>query len=246
MLMLMLQQHQVAQQQQLAQQQQQRLMGLGFAGDAGSVGGINFSGGNVIRGGLHYLPGALVDLPSSDGKKKRKGKYKRKKVKGKPKRPLSAYNLFFRDHRAQIIEEFAKEYKEKGKESKDDADAESDSEQKKTEGSGLNFTSEGTVPQDLKGDGDKFKGGVGFENLAKMIGAAWKAAVPVEVEKYKKLAEADLKRYKNEMETWLARQQDVVSLDAGKAANPLPAPIRSKETTDEPGQKKYKISEAAE
>lgn len=50
---------------------------------------------------------------------------------------------------------------------------------------------------------------IGFENLAKIIGSKWQKLTPSEVQGYKEKAVVDMKRYKAEMETYLAKQQAV-------------------------------------
>jgi hypothetical protein len=49
-------------------------------------------------------------------------------------------------------------------------------------------------------------GKIGFESLAKVIGQRWQDLDPEQVEHYKKEAEVDMKRYKQEMEVYLGRK----------------------------------------
>jgi len=113
------------------------------------------------------------------GGTEQKKKNVRKKHKDKPKRPLSAYNLFFKDERKKILESIPAKPEED-----DDKD-------------------------ELDEDGKKKKkpphGKIGFENLAKIIGQRWQKLEPDRIEHYKKLAGKDMKRYKDQMEVFLTK-----------------------------------------
>lgn len=71
---------------------------------------------------------------------------------------------------------------------------------------------EGDEPKKEAGDAKTRKrkkrphGKIGFENLAKVIGQRWQELTPEQVEYYKKKAEEDMKRYKDQMEEYLAKQ----------------------------------------
>jgi len=177
-----------------------------------------------------------------------KNSTKKIKIKNKPKRPLSAYNFFFRDARARILDSIPKPANKK-KDSNDDGDVkfdkkmgdedDSDKEEdaeKKDEEKDLNDTKaikneevadvqvlhdavsvkkgdEDDETDDKKDydnvgvDGKKIPHGkIGFENLAKEIGKRWQNLEPDEMEKFKKLADEDMTRYKREMEAFLAKE----------------------------------------
>merc|ERR1712127_183108 len=75
-------------------------------------------------------------------------------------------------------------------------------------------TDEETKPQDGEKDYDKVgedgkkipHGKIGFENLAKLIGKRWQELDADGIEKYKKLADEDMTRYKKEMEAFLTKE----------------------------------------
>jgi hypothetical protein len=164
---------------------------------------------------------------------------KKIKIKNKPKRPLSAYNFFFRDARARILDSIPKPAnKKKYMGDEDDNDKEEDA-VKKDEEKDLKDTKalnkeeveetadvkvfhdavseekgdEDDETDDKKDydnvgeDGKKIPHGkIGFENLAKEIGKRWQNLEPDEMEKFKKLADEDMTRYKREMEAFLAKE----------------------------------------
>ena len=113
-----------------------------------------------------------------------------RKCDGKPRRPLSAYNLFFREQRERIIEERAKL---------------------------LPAPPEPTVTRS-GGRRKKQKAKVPFEELAKLIGARWKNIDPEELLRLKGLAQEDANRYKLEMQEYL-QGSEVGETQYGKRRN---------------------------
>ena len=147
---------------------------------------------------------------------------RKKKPKDKPKRPLSAYNIFFRDERANILASIQKPAEtETGSTTlllaTDDntngapkfKDA-SNSEGKTTAATTSTSTPATTSPA---GTNTKRKretkktphGKISFESLAKVIGTRWKELPPDRVAHYKGLADLDSERYREEMEAYSER-----------------------------------------
>jgi hypothetical protein len=106
------------------------------------------------------------------------GKKIRKKPKDKPKRPLSAYNIFFKEERHRILEEIP----------------ESDTNKTDEKGGGRIRKK-------------RPHGKIGFESLAKAIGQRWQDLGPEQVKYYKGKAQEDMQRYKKEMEKYLANEK---------------------------------------
>ena len=135
------------------------------------------------------------------GMTEEKKKTVRKKHKDKPKRPLSAYNLFFKDERANILKAIPSKGKEAEQEVEDDKKEEGG--ERKDDGGGDDDD------DDDKKKGRKGKkiphGKIGFESLAKAIGERWQKLEPERLEHYKKLAAEDMKRYKEQMEVFLTK-----------------------------------------
>jgi hypothetical protein len=154
--------------------------------------------------------GLLNGMPQESTKG---GKRFRRKAKDRPKRPLSAYNCFFKTERQRILDEIPEKKEEKAdnseKEETDDAKKgkKESSEEKADKVSSDDKASEkpaaekDTKVAEAKRD-DKGKkrphGKIGFESLAKMIGQRWQNLSPDEVAFYKAKAEEDMVRYKSE------------------------------------------------
>ena len=168
---------------------------LGQGAGAGAAGGNRESGDTGV-----FQSGAIPDFAKS-GKKSRP-----KKPKNKPKRPLSAYNIFFKDERAKILANIP---------DKTEEDEEGDGEGKpvkKEEGEEAKDGDENAEGDKKKTSGKKRKrvphGKIGFESLAKIVGQRWKELPPDELEQYKARAEEDMKRYRKEMEAYVQKQRE--------------------------------------
>lgn len=107
------------------------------------------------------------------------GKKTRKKPKDKPKRPLSAYNIFFKEERHRILEDIP----------------ESDTNNKTSSEKGGRIRKK------------RPHGKIGFESLAKTIGQRWQDLGPEQVEYYKGKAQEDTQRHKKEMEKYVANEK---------------------------------------
>lgn len=109
-----------------------------------------------------------------------------KKLK-KPKRPMTAYNFFFKSEHQKIRQESEGcEPEDEGGDKKEEASLANDS----------------TATNTKKRKTNR----VGFEDLGKLIGKRWKEIGKDELERYQELARKDSERYKRESEKYYEDQ----------------------------------------
>uniref|UniRef100_A0A7S1H549 HMG box domain-containing protein n=1 Tax=Thalassionema nitzschioides TaxID=33649 RepID=A0A7S1H549_9STRA len=119
----------------------------------------------------------------------------RKKPKDKPKRPLSAYNFFFKEEREKILKIVLAE----------------DPKTVENEPDSEDFINEEMMER-LKKEGGK----VSFEEMGKLIGQRWKNIDSDRLSKYSELAAEDTERYKKEMQSYNGRQEAKMRSEALK------------------------------
>jgi len=140
----------------------------------------------------------MVKAGDSPFKKEKLAVIKRptkKKPKDKPKRPLSAYNFFFKEEREKILKIVVAEDP-----SKLQTDPEAD-----------DYLGEAAIGR-LKKEGGK----VSFEEMGKIIGQRWKNIDPDRLSKFSEKASEDTERYKKEMQAYNGRQEAKMRSEALK------------------------------
>lgn len=110
---------------------------------------------------------------------------RKRKAKDKPKRPLSAYNIFFQEERNRILESIPDKDKKTNENESEGPAAKKNPKKKRPHGK------------------------IDFEGLAKQIGQKWKNIGSEELERCKKLAAKDTERYEEEMKEYRAKLEEV-------------------------------------
>jgi len=142
----------------------------------------------MMSGMMHAAPGTLVAMPNDMQTTKFPPKGSRKNKsdkKGQPKRPLTAYNLFFKEERAKLLAERAAKNILLEKEQK-------------------LHTSEGTKRERRR----QPHGKIGFREMAMLISKSWKEVDPARKAAYEEQAKIDKKRYREEISKWRSAQAD--------------------------------------
>jgi hypothetical protein len=188
-----------------------------------------------VGGGLVASSATNVSVPSRADRKKPAGygtlaKRMKAKLDGKPKRPLTSYNIFFKDERFNILREIEAMGGENIKQEGSDDEALSSRQEDPTESTST-FNDAGsransrvvskmeplaestldspvgeTTSEDTKRKRRKRPHGkMGFATMAKTISERWKAVEPERLADCKRRSEDDLKRYKKELAVYMTR-----------------------------------------
>ncbi|GAX24309.1 hypothetical protein FisN_4Lh423 [Fistulifera solaris] len=140
-----------------------------------------------------------LDLKSKDKLPLPSKRPSKKKPKDKPKRPLSAYNFFFKEEREKILKVVLADDPEKvdnNPESEDYLDEE--------------------MLKRLRKEGGK----VSFEEMGKLIGQRWKNIEGDNLTRFSEMATEDTERYKKEMAEYNGRQEQKMRNEALKPSAP--------------------------
>lgn len=114
----------------------------------------------------------------------------------KPKRPMTAYNFFFRDQHRKIVKEGVSETEEASNKKSSEKDASGSSSKAQDASSKKRKRTDSSHGA----NGTKKPKKITFEDLGRTIGQRWKSINKEELARYTKLAKEDSKRYRREME----------------------------------------------
>ena len=153
----------------------------------------------------------VAAAPETPPKKKRPP---RKKPKDMPRRPFSAYNLFFSEERVRILGELRTPPKEEGKQDEDGegGDKKAPSFPFDSNDDDPNAPCAALLKPLVKTEGTrrphrKTHGKVSFRELAVQVGARWRALPPYERKYYQELADKDSLRHKIAMEKYKEKRR---------------------------------------
>lgn len=164
------------------------------------------------------------DAADSGKPKKKKG---RKKENGMPRRPLSAYNIFFSEERERILGDVPQNGV--------DGSQQSTAERAILERRFSNPSSTPSGPaktmqeqaSNKRRKHRKTHGKIGFRDLARTIGQRWKTLPDDRMDRYKRLAKIDMDRYQEELAAYRRGKmiREVAMMEDAKEGAPTPAPL---------------------
>jgi hypothetical protein len=171
------------------------------------------------------LLGNMIHDPCRNGNKNgnkesvKRHHHRNRKPKDRPKRPLSAYNVFFREERSRILDSLPGNDEAAcvidGNGEAVDAGVAAAAAAVIETSSNRDRTADSLDSGDFKANNQKRKrkrkgptphGKIGFESLAKLIGKRWQELDPNIMDEYKQKAQDDMQRYKTEMEVFKERR----------------------------------------
>jgi len=163
-------------------------------------------GFDVYKYGQAMDPFSINTMQSSAlSQPTKKRRTHKKKPADMPRRPLSAYNLFFSEERERILKEI--EDKEGGEARVENEESKEDESNSEVDANKPKALLRPLIPSEKKRRPHrKTHGKISFQELARMVGERWKTLPEDRRKYYKELANEDMKRQKIAMEEYYAKQ----------------------------------------
>lgn len=171
----------------------------------------------------HMAPGyemyeiAHHGMPPMEAPPPKKKRAHKKKPADMPRRPLSAYNLFFSEERERILKEIEKE---EGKGTADGGDVKTDDVKSEAAEKPKALLRPLIPSQKKRRPHRKTHGKISFQDLARMVGERWKSLPDEDRKYYQDLAQEDMKRQKAAMEEYYAKQNTDAVVGGGDMGKP--------------------------
>ena len=160
-------------------------------------------------------PDADSKADGADTSKKPKRRPHKKKPADMPRRPLSAYNLFFSKERQRILEEIdgkSQEEIDADEEKRADEEAPEKKEGEEEEAGVPKALLRPMLPSEKKRRPHRRSHGkISFQLLAKKVGERWKALPDDQRKYYQDLAKEDMKRQKKAMEEYYQKRSEITA-----------------------------------
>lgn len=158
------------------------------------------------------------------------GKKRKARDKDRPKKPLSAYNIFFKEERARMIEEMRGETSSVAESTEGEVSSSISGQQGPNHSSDqMNGDSTNTrhvvsenTSDETKRKRKKERLGIGFKKLAKEIGKRWKLIDLKRLEEYRQRANIDKKRYDREMAMYMVKKREKLSQARAQLESTVP------------------------